>query len=56
MPPASASMMPAPAFLRRVIVPILPARAVMLALLVATALAVPAIASDYWLNAILIRS
>lgn len=54
MPPASASMMPAPAFLRRVIVPILPARAVMLALLVATALAVPAIASDYWLNAILI--
>ncbi|MHC2089018.1 branched-chain amino acid ABC transporter permease [Methylobacterium sp. CM6244] len=54
MPPASASMMPAPAFLRRVIVPILPARAVMLALLVATAFAVPAIASDYWLNAILI--
>ena len=54
MPPASASMMPAPAFLRRVIVPILPARAVMLALLVATALAVPAIVSDYWLNAILI--
>lgn len=55
MPPvASVSALPGAHPVRRALVPTLSARATMLAILVTNAFAVPAVASDYWLNAILI--